>query len=544
MPVFTIETPSGRKLKIEAPDQDTAIRGAQEWEAGQQAQMQPKVDPRTNQPPGVPEYVPPGVEGYNPQTGEVSGNKYKGGSFMAATEGSHAGLMGGFDDEITAGMLAPVDAAIDWFKGNGFDMGRAYTRKQQMLDAQKGARREEHPVASIAGEVAGGLAMGAGASRAGLTLANIPAKGIAARAGLGALEGAGYGALYGAGEAKPGERFAGAGLGAAVGGITGGAMGAIGGALANRSARNSMPAITDSADIKAASRALYDASEREGVRYQGSAVQRLGQNMKVAAGRPNERLRPITLGMMDDIDAMFTGDMPLEVMDEFRKGLNQELRRAKPSDRTTLAAMKRVLDGFIDGVTPGTFTGDAAKATGLLREAQKNWATGSKMEAIERILDVAEVDGAGKYTQSGFANAVVKEMRGLYKQIAKGKAAQNWSKEEIALIRQMAMGGSNSRIVNMFAKFAPRGVVSILAGQGLGSLVPAVGNVAVPLLGHAAGQAADRGAMQAAQTLQRGIQTGTIPQMPFLPNRLMPLVPGAVSPSMGTGQSLATSPRR
>lgn len=33
MPVFTIETPSGRKLDIEAPDENVAIKGAQEWEA-------------------------------------------------------------------------------------------------------------------------------------------------------------------------------------------------------------------------------------------------------------------------------------------------------------------------------------------------------------------------------------------------------------------------------------------------------------------------------------------------------------------------------
>ncbi|MGP2491067.1 hypothetical protein ACTDI4_05500 [Mesorhizobium sp. PUT5] len=32
---------------------------------------EPRVDPATNQPPGVPEYRPPGVAGYNPQTGEV-----------------------------------------------------------------------------------------------------------------------------------------------------------------------------------------------------------------------------------------------------------------------------------------------------------------------------------------------------------------------------------------------------------------------------------------------------------------------------------------
>lgn len=39
MAVFTIETPSGKRLKIEAADQATAIRGAQEWEAGQQSWM-------------------------------------------------------------------------------------------------------------------------------------------------------------------------------------------------------------------------------------------------------------------------------------------------------------------------------------------------------------------------------------------------------------------------------------------------------------------------------------------------------------------------
>lgn len=472
---------------------------------------------------------------------DAAPKQYDGGTFRAATEGSHAGLMGGYDDEITAGMLAPIDAGIDWLKGEGFDMGRAYRRKQQMLDQQKQARREEHPVASIAGEVAGGLAMGAGASRAGLTLAGIPAKGIGARAGLGALEGAGYGALYGAGEAKPGERLEGAGLGAAFGGLVGAGVGAIGGAMANRSARKAMPAIQEADDLKNASRALYDASEREGVRYKGAAVKRLGQNLKFAAGRPNERLRPKTLGFMDDIDAMFKGDMSLEAMDEFRKSLNLELRKASPDDARTLGAMKRVLDGFIDGATPGSFTGDAQKAVGLLRGAQENWAKASKLNVIENILDRAEVDGAGKYTQSGFANAIVKEMRSLYKQIGKGKAAQNWSKEEIALIRQMAMGGSNSRVVNLFAKLAPRGVVSFMLGQIGGSVVPFAGNVAVPLAGEVAARAADRGALQAAQTLQRGIPAGSIPQVPFLPNRMTPLIPGAIEASRGAGRTLSGS---
>src|SRR5690606_36566221 len=143
---------------------------------------------------------------------------YDGSAFDAATEGSHAGLMFGFDDEITAGMLAPVNAAIDWAKGDGFDMGRAYTQLQQKLDARKDARRAERPVSSIAGELAGGLAIpgigraaGSAASGAGSVMSGI---------GKGALQGAGYGALAGAVEADPGERMSGALEGGAIGAAT------------------------------------------------------------------------------------------------------------------------------------------------------------------------------------------------------------------------------------------------------------------------------------------------------------------------------------
>lgn len=457
---------------------------------------------------------------------------YAGGTFRAATEGSHAGLMGGFDDEITAGMLAPVDAAIDWFKGDGFDMGKAYTRKQQMLDQQKQARRAEHPVASIGGEIAGGLALGGGASKAGLTLAgkSLPALG---KTGAAALEGAGYGGLYGAGEAKPGERLSGAATGAAIGGVAGGALQGIGNAIATRSAqRVANVAAPTSDDLASASQALYRASEKEGVRYKAPAVQRLRDNLKLAAGRVNDRLRPKTAGFVDDVDAMFSGDLSLEAFDEFRKSLNKELRRASPDDARTLTSMKKMADSFADNVSTGEFTGDAAKATDFLKQARQTWARSAKTEAIEKILDVAEVDGAGKYTQAGFANAVKNEMKKLYKSTLKG-GASGWTKEEISLIRQMAMGGSNSKVINLMAKFSPRGPMSIVLGQVLGSTMPGVGNVAVPLAGHVAGEMADRGAMQAAQALRTGAATGMAP-------RVAPQVTNKTVPFIGSGSAAST----
>jgi hypothetical protein len=460
-------------------------------------------------------------------------------SLTAATEGSFAGVMGGFDDEIGAAMLSPVEAGIDWAKGDGFDMGRAYTRKQQELDARKAARRQDHPIASIGGELAGGIALGGGAGRAGLTMAG-KATSIPGAIGAGALEGAGYGALYGAGEAKPGERLQGAGTGAAIGGVTGGVVGGVGGALANRGrSAAAASAGSSSDDVAAASNRLYTVSEQQGVRFNSQATTRLGQNLKLAAGEINDKLRPLTSGTVDDVDRMLRGEMTLKQIDEFRQGLGLDLRAAKGQDKTFLTRMKTMVDSFLDNAGPGDMTGGEAGVP-LLKEARKLWAQSKKAETVEKILDIADVK-TGQYTQSGFANAIKREMQTLYKAIAKGKE-QGWTKEEIALIRQMARGGSTSTIVNLFSKFAPRGVVSIGAGQLVGSMVPGVGNIAVPLAGHLAGEAADRGAMQAAQSLRTAAATGQAPAMlPRLPNRFAPLIPGSVAPSMGTGRSLVGS---
>lgn len=523
MPKFEIETPQGR-FEVEAPDQETAVRAI----GGETATAELAAEPS--------------APSYESQSLAPA-------AFDAATEGSQAGLMFGFDDEIGAGMMAPIHAGIDWFKGEGFSIPKAYNRLQQQLDARKATRRSEHPVASIAGEVAGGLATGAGASKAGLTLAGKSVPGLASlmprTAAIlpAAAEGAGYGALYGAGEAKPGERLSGAATGAAIGGITGGVLQGIGNAIATRSANKAAQAAAPTTDdLKAAGHALYRAADQQGVMFKDGTVKKLAANLKFTAGGLNEKLRPLTAGTVDDVDRLMTGQMTLQQVDEFRQGLNLDIGRAKGSDKEFLLRMKRTVDHFLDNVSPSEMTGGPA-GVGILKEARQVWQKAKKTEVLDRILDLADVQ-TGQYTQSGLANTITREMRGLYKQIAKGKAA-GYTKEEIALIRQMAKGGSNSSIINLFAKFAPRGVVSIVLGQGLGSMVPGAGNVAVPLLGELAGRAADRGALQAAQALRTGIATGRAPVvLPQITRRVTPAIPAVVSPSMGTAQSLLTSRAR
>lgn len=451
------------------------------------------------------------------------------GAFNAATEATQSGLMGGFDDEIAAGMLSPIDAAIDWAKGKGFDIGAAYTRKQKMLDDQKAARREQHPVASTVGEIAGGLALpgvgkGARVAEAAMDVAK-PVGSTVANIIKGGAQGAGYGAVYGAGEAKPGERLEGAAKGAAYGGLTGGVIGGAGGVIANRATRKAAEAYAPTTDELAEfAHNLYRQSEAEGVRFAGPSVDRLKNKLKFAAGGINDKLRPKTAGTVDELDNILNGPISLEALDEFRQGIGLDLKTAQGSDKLRLTRMKQALDEFTERASPQDVTG-GPNGIKYLDQARRMWAQHKKAETIDNILDLADVK-TGQYTQSGFANAIKTQMRQLYANIQKGKA-QGWTKEEVDLIRQMAKGGSPSTLTNIFAKFAPRGVVSIAGGQLVGSTVPVVGNFAVPIAGHLAGKAADRGAMAAAETLRNAAAAGVSPKaLPQVPNKLMPLIPG------------------
>ena len=166
---------------------------------------------------------------------EVAGvqnqNHYDMGAVSAGGDGIYSGLMFGYDDEIGAGMVAPFKAAADYVRGDGFDIGRAYNNLQQRFDAGKAARREAHPVSSVAGELAGSMALAGGAGKAGLTTAGRVGKGLIGRMAGGAAEGAAYGALAGAGEAKPGSRGQGAAVGGILGAGIGGAAPAVGSAI-------------------------------------------------------------------------------------------------------------------------------------------------------------------------------------------------------------------------------------------------------------------------------------------------------------------------
>ncbi len=444
----------------------------------------------------------------------------KAGRFLGASgDAVGAGLTAGYDDELTA-------AAMTMFNPS------QYENKRAMFDAEKAHRREADPVASITGEVAGGLVTGGTAAKGGLTLIGRQVPGLsrvapkATQTALAMTEGGLYGGGYGAGEAASGERLEGAKSGALWGAATGGLVQKAANAYATRAARKAATQQAASVDdLAAATDVLYEQSRAAGVTIKASSLANLKSNMKLAAGRVNPTLRPNTAGVLDDIDDLFSRNMSLEEFDEIRQAVGQAMKRAQPQDKRTLMRMKDQIDAFEARINPGDITGDI-KGFDYIKQGRVLNARKEKTRIIEAIIDSADVK-TGQYTQSGVANAAKREMQALYKKIKTGRIL-GFTAEETALVRQMAKGGDSSRVMQMMAKFAPRGVVSFGVGQGFGMMIPG-GQILVPGIGHFAARGVDKAAMRSAEALRNAVASGTVPALPQISKKTVPLIPGTIS---------------
>lgn len=436
-------------------------------------------------------------------------------SLDAAATGAQRAPMFGWDDE--------AQAAIS----TGGGMMGDYSAAREKFDAQKQSQRQTNPIASAVGEITGGVATGGKIAQTGMTLAgrSLP---IIGRTGAAALEGAAYGGVTGAGEAKPGERMAGAGMGAAVGAATGAAASKVGDMLAGRAARNASQATAPTTDdLAAASNALYSQADQAGITIKPQTTDKLVNNMKMAAGELNVNLRPRTAGVVQDITSIQGKPLTLKQLDEVRQSIGLAMKNADAQDVRTLQRMKTIVDSFSDNVSPGDVTGDV-RGFDYIKQARDLWSKKSKTEAIETLFDLSDVDSA-KYSQSGMTNAIRLKAKQLYTRIATGKE-KGFTEAETALIRKLAKGEMTPAVVNWVAKFAPRGVISFGAGVGLGGAVGGPVGAAVPgMIGFGAGQISDRAAIGGVTALRNAAASGQAPVLGAITNRTVPFIGGASS---------------
>ena len=122
-------------------------------------------------------------------------------------------------DEVLAGLSTP----LEMIKRGTLDPREGYNYAKAREDLIMDDARKDTGVAGTAAEILGGVGSGLGASRAGLSFANLaPNAGLLGRTAAAAGDSAAMGALAGAGEGNSaGERFNNALLGGAVGGGVG-----------------------------------------------------------------------------------------------------------------------------------------------------------------------------------------------------------------------------------------------------------------------------------------------------------------------------------
>lgn len=430
----------------------------------------------------------------------------------------------GWDDEAVAGLRT--------LGGTNGD----YTQAQVNEDAKKQAMREQNPVSSVVGDIGGGLVT----ARAIPSLSAGRSLPLLGRAGTAGLEAAGYGAVTGAGESKQGERVKGAAIGAAIGGATGALASKVADKLTTRSALNTANANAPTADeLKSASQSLYDQAYKSGVGINQPAADRIVANMEMVAGKPNSALRPKTLGIVEDIQALKGQPMDLQTFHELRQEIDLASKGAEAGDARTLSRMRDVLNSFADNVQQSHLTGPK-QGLDTFREADNLWAKRTKTQKLEDLFDLADVK-SGRYSQSGVENALRDKASQLYTQIVKGKE-KSFTPEEVSLIRQLAKAETSPKLLKWVAKFAPRGVVSAGLGTGIGASIgttiagPVGGAVgfAVPgALGMGAASLVDRSALNTMRNLTSAAASGNAPVLNRINQTVNPLLQpiGSISAS-------------
>lgn len=391
------------------------------------------------------------------------------GAFDAFTQGASFG----FGDELTgieAGLLGRHPDGR-WFDYSG-DFSSRY---EAARDAERGQRdrfAEENPALSIGSNIAGALATGVGAGRAGLTLMQ-PGQGLGKAIAAGATEGGIYGSLYGAGEADEGDRLEGAlygfGGGAAVGGPLAGGMHAITGAL-TRSASARAAAAPALNDLKAGADAAYGKA-----RAINPVFDKFDDFvMQAYRTLPDEgyhaSLHPKIKVLLDRVEELSrNGTAPdFKSLEQLRLLSRAAASSQDASERRLGQMFRGALDNFMESAAAN---GTPATQEGLnaVQEGRKLYQQFKKGELIQSAVEMAKIN-ASQYSQSGFENALRLEFRKLARAIQRGKV-RGLSQEEVDAIRLIADGGPIENVGRWLGKFAPTSSVQSLAGAGVPFMV-------------------------------------------------------------------------
>lgn len=356
MAVFTIKAPDGRQIQIRADDQETAIRGAQEWAAANPIQSENAGSPVQNPYGEQPNRLAQAVANSGPVAPRNAPTAVGRPDILGATAATLGGLVNGIP------VVGPaIQNTSDALIGTGAVLtGGNYDETVQGLRNRRAELAAANPIADIAGQVGGSIAgvggiaaIPGGAAGLGLT-GNLGQRVLAGGLSSAGLESADAAAR---GRDVTQSGLIGGALGAGIP-LIGGAIGAGARAIGNRVAPT----------IGAATDAVGEASRRVGL----------------STGRDRAAGNSITSA--DEIVAREAG-IPLTNVDrggEVTRALGRSVANQSPEAR---AVLTRVADD--------RFASQAPRAVEFIRRA-----AGGKVDDLgyqAALKDAAALANAPKY---------------------------------------------------------------------------------------------------------------------------------------------------
>lgn len=455
--------------------------------------------------PEVPEWLTLDRTQAPPQAGKViygpsTGTSKSGAAISQFTPqdprlGSGQGAALGLANVLTLGLGQEAVAGIESALTN-----RTYDEVLAELEGSKKFAAETYPDAYAAGGAAGSLA----APSLGMGKLIAAAPGIAAKIGAGALGGGLLGGIYGAGD-NPDDRMGGARDGAIAGALGGGAITGLSTAAqkiinalmqrnANKAFINSTPSAETLADDAGK---LYDEGRLNGAtatpkqtRQLLDDITTLGRSEAVItpAGRITNEMSSLNSAFRLLKDYAGKPMTPTE-MQSVRAALTDALQNATGNEARVARKMLEQFDSFVAPLVPS------------FSKAAEKYSLAKGGESVDELAKLAEAR-AGQFSNSGMENAIRTEARGLDRKIIKGQE-RGYTPDEIALIE--AMAAQPGKIAGTINKFAPNGLIPIMASGGAGaagaSALGLSGPVGMAIAGGLAGGGAlTRMGLTAAQT--------------------------------------------
>jgi len=380
------------------------------------------------------------------------------------------------------------------------------------------ARDRAGTIPAMSSEIMGDVLTGGALAKQGVTLAGrlgtanmTGIKGVLARAGLMAPEGA----LYGVADAV--GRDTDVATGATVGAIAG-PLGSVVGDTVSKVASKVLPRanpqeIDPLAKLRDAATKAYNDADKAGVIVRPEATAKLNEKIRseLADFGYDPALQPRVKVVLDRLQTAADDNITLKGIDLVRRVADNARKSQDPSERAIGNKVIGEIDKFVERLNPqDVLTGDPKAGVTALVKARTIWSRVAKNERFHNSVETARNRASTAGSGANEENAIRQNLR---RELEKGRG---YTTDERAALKTIVKGTPMQNTMRWAGKMAPTGVVSSGISGSLGAMLgsifgPAgtvVGAGALPALGYLAKRSADAGVQKGVLAVDALIRAG------------------------------------